>query len=434
METIELVDAAEFYKGLPHQATAWNWLQQQLSKEQVSEFAEKFRDAPAVVPEQALVTEAQCKSVFGREITASQLEDLNSCLERFDIATTLRIRHFMAQIGHESGGLKWLKETADGTAYEGRRDLGNTMPGDGPRYKGAGAIQLTGRFNYSKFASFIGDTKIMEGCDYVSSRYPFTSAGFWWHSNGMNSLVDSGASCRKISARVNGRDPANGLADREKYFSLATQFISGGVAAAATADVDSTKKLAVPYYSQLDSAFKQQADRMCFSSSCAMLLAFLNPDSISRTNGDDEYLQKLIDLGRKTADSGDNDTTQAPAQLKTLEAFGISARFKTDCDFSTIESQVRRGIPVPCGFLHHGPVDAPVGGGHWLCVVGFTPTHVIVNDPNGEIDLLAGRYLANKNGKELLYSRKNFGRRWMVENNGRYAPGKGWAIIADPLN
>jgi hypothetical protein len=155
-----------------------------------------------------------------------------------------------------------------------------------------------------------------------------------------------------------------------------------------------------------------------------MLLEFLKPGSLPGPNGDDTYLKKIITYG---------DTTDAASQIQALESFGLKARFIQDGDFSMIEQQINRGIPVPCGFLHHGHVDAPSGGGHWLCVVGYTPTAVIVNDPFGDMDLINGPYL-NGNGKGLQYSRKNFGRRWMVLNNGDYAPGMGWAIIAEPPN
>jgi putative chitinase len=61
----------------------------------------------------------------------------------------------------------------------------------------------------------------MEGVNYVASVYPFTSAGFWWHNNKMNSLIDGGASVEKVSQKVNGKHPANGLADRKSYYQKA---------------------------------------------------------------------------------------------------------------------------------------------------------------------------------------------------------------------
>lgn len=83
-----------------------------------------------------LITADRARRIFGRSITPEQLADLNACLARFQINTPTRIRHFLAQIAHESSGLKWLKELASGAAYEGRRDLGNLQLGDGRRFKG----------------------------------------------------------------------------------------------------------------------------------------------------------------------------------------------------------------------------------------------------------------------------------------------------------
>jgi predicted chitinase len=370
-----------------------------------------------------LVTATQCEQIFGRAITPAQLADLNGCLQRFEIDTPERISHFLAQIAHESGGLRWLEELADGRAYEGRRDLGNTQPGDGQRFKGAGAIQLTGRANYDAFSRFIGDPRVMEGCAYVASTYPFSSAGFWWHNNRINEEVDAGASCRRISRLVNGRDPANGLAEREAYFARACAAIGAGqaTAAAATTTAATTRTLDVPYYSQLDSS-TSQAHRMCFSSSCAMLVSALRPEALS--GADDEYLGIVNQFG---------DTTSTEAQIQALDSLGIQARFTSKADFTILEAQINRGFPVPCGFIHKGPVEAPRGDGHWLCVVGYTPKSVIVHDPNGDLDLLEGVY-GSRNGKALQYSRKNFGRRWMVSGDSyHFAPGNGWAIIVESV-
>src|SRR5690349_23587399 len=64
------------------------------------------------------------------------------------IDTPLRLCHFMAQLAHESAHFSVTREFASGAAYEGRKDLGNTLPGDGRRYRGRGLIQTTGRRNY----------------------------------------------------------------------------------------------------------------------------------------------------------------------------------------------------------------------------------------------------------------------------------------------
>jgi predicted chitinase len=213
-------------KITPHQLAALTAHDESLTDAQRQEFTELWRAAgspAAAVP--TLVSMAQAAAVFTKAPSASQLADLNACLARFNINTPVRIQHFLAQVGHESGGLKWMLELASGDAYEGRKDLGNTQQGDGPRFKGAGAIQLTGRFNYQKFADYIKDPDVMDGAAYVASRYPFSSAGFWWHQNAINAFADQGANCRQVSAKVNGRDPANGLADREAYFARATAAI-----------------------------------------------------------------------------------------------------------------------------------------------------------------------------------------------------------------
>jgi putative chitinase len=153
------------------------------------------------------------------------VQELHKCLTTFSITTKVRIRHFLAQCSHESNGGRWMKELASGADYEGRKDLGNTQNGDGPRYKGAGFIQVTGRYNYQQFANYIKDPNVMNGVNYVAENYPFTISGFWWMTNKMNELCDSGATCRQVSARVNGRDPANGLADREKYYKRCCEVI-----------------------------------------------------------------------------------------------------------------------------------------------------------------------------------------------------------------
>ena len=172
--------------------------------------------------------------------------------------------------------------------------------------------------------------------------------------------------------------------------------------------------LPVPWFAQLDSA-TDEGRRMCFSSSCAMLLAFLRPGVLTGSNGDDQYLARVLQFG---------DTTDAAAQVKALASYGIKARFTSKATFSTLEEQIAAGIPVPCGYLHRGPISSPAGGGHWLIVVGINAMHVIVHDPLGEADLVTGTTLGGT-ARFCRYSRQNFGKRWMVEGDG-----SGWAVIA----
>ena len=174
--------------------------------------------------------------------------------------------------------------------------------------------------------------------------------------------------------------------------------------------------LQVPWYQQMDSADRTQAARMCFSSSCAMLLQYLKPGTLTGPNGDDQYLRRLQQYG---------DTTDPTAQIRTLSSYGVKAKFTKVAGFAQLEQQINKGIPVPCGFLHRGPVTAPSGSGHWLIVVGHTPTHLIVHDPFGMADLVTGKTLTGP-ARFAQYSRQHFGPRWMVEG-----PNTGWAIIAE---
>jgi len=171
-------------------------------------------------------------------------------------------------------------------------------------------------------------------------------------------------------------------------------------------------KLIVPYFSQRDN--KKDPMRTCFSSSCAMLLAGLDPDAIET---DDEYVNEVFKYG---------DTTEASAQLDALRHFGVEATFSQNCDWVLVEKQLRKGIPVPMGILHKGPVSNPVGGGHWICCVGITAdgSKLWVHDPFGDLDLISGNYVST-DGKYKLYSKKNLAPRWLVEGSK-----SGWAIVA----
>jgi GH24 family phage-related lysozyme (muramidase) len=169
-------------------------------------------------------------------------------------------------------------------------------------------------------------------------------------------------------------------------------------------------KLKVPYYSQRDNA--RDPLRTCFSSSCAMLLSALKPGSIKN---DDEYLNVVFRHG---------DTTQAWAQLRALADYGVKAEFLQNGNWAAIESQLAKGVPVPIGILHHGPVRKPHGSGHWIVVIGITLNRqsFIVHDPFGDLDLVNGGYMST-NGNTKLYSKKNLGPRWLVEG-----PSSGWYI------
>ena len=112
----------------------------------------------------------------------------------------------MANMMHETCNFVYMQELGSGIHYNNRSDLGNG-PTDGPKYKGAGVLQLTGKYNYQRLADDINDPKVMDGVDYVSNTYPFTSAKTWIVENDLlNICLNQGfeACCVKINGGYNG--------------------------------------------------------------------------------------------------------------------------------------------------------------------------------------------------------------------------------------
>lgn len=150
------------------------------------------------------------------------LDPLNSTLEEFEINTPQRIRMFLAQIGHESGQLRYRRELASGSAYEGRKDLGNTSPGDGVRYKGRGLIQITGKSNYA-LASLALGLPLLEKPELLEEdSNACRSAGWFWYKSNCNALADMGY-FEKVTRRINGG--LNGYSDRFKLYQRALEVI-----------------------------------------------------------------------------------------------------------------------------------------------------------------------------------------------------------------
>lgn len=126
----------------------------------------------------------------------------------------LRLAHFMAQLVHESGGFRYMEEIASGQSYEGRADLGNTVPGDGKRFKGRGPLQLTGRANYRSFGRAIGID--LENHPEIAAipAIGLHIALEYWKIRGLNALADAD-DVLTITKRINGG--TNGLADRKAH-------------------------------------------------------------------------------------------------------------------------------------------------------------------------------------------------------------------------
>lgn len=131
------------------------------------------------------------------------VDPINQAMMEFSINTNSRQSAFIAQIAEESGELRHLLELADGSAYEGRIDLGNTHPGDGPRYKGRGLLQITGRANYVACGAGLGMDLVGNPSLLETPGPASRAAAWWWNKHGLNTLADLdhfGA----ITATING--------------------------------------------------------------------------------------------------------------------------------------------------------------------------------------------------------------------------------------
>ena len=177
------------------------------------------------------------------------ITQLPDTIAKFELNTPLRLAHFLAQAGHESGGFKALNENLNYGAkgllgifkkyfptedlakqyerkpekianrvYGGRMGNGPEATGEGYKFRGRGYIQLTGKDNYKAFDAVVTES-IIDNPDLVATKYPLLSAAWFFHKNGLHKLADGGATdavVTSITKRVNGG--TIGLADRIKHF------------------------------------------------------------------------------------------------------------------------------------------------------------------------------------------------------------------------
>jgi putative chitinase len=188
---------------------------------------------------------------LSKKLPASVMAEIPVIIEKFGIDGPLRLSHFLSQCAHESGNFKFLKEnlnySADGLrkifpkyfptleaankyarqpekiankVYGNRMGNGDEASGDGFKFRGRGYIQLTGKDNYAAFDKFVDDD-IMANPDLVATKYPLTSAAFFFHKNKLWDVCDKGHGddvVLAVTKRVNGG--THGLADRQDKFDL----------------------------------------------------------------------------------------------------------------------------------------------------------------------------------------------------------------------
>lgn len=166
--------------------------------------------------------ELQSIMPFAKARIPAFIAPLNGAMHEFHINSPIRQAAFIAQIAHESGELRYVKEIASGSAYEGRKDLGNTQPGDGMKYKGRGLIQITGRNNYLECGKALGVDLVTQPELLETNDLACRSAAWFWASHGLNDLADKG-DFERITKRINGG--YNGLKERQAYYAKALLFL-----------------------------------------------------------------------------------------------------------------------------------------------------------------------------------------------------------------
>jgi predicted chitinase len=200
----------------------WNWLGQE---EEVSDLA-LSGDSETVVYEtvgsETDVSLEQLQAIMPGLPYAEYLPHLNEAMAEAEITTPLRQAAFLAQLAHESGELQWFEEFADGWDYEGREDLGNVYEGDGPRYKGRGPIQLTGRANYTAASESLGLDLVNDPWQVATPEVGFRTACWFWTSHDLNADADVD-DFDSICLSVNGG--WNGYQERWAYYSVACKVL-----------------------------------------------------------------------------------------------------------------------------------------------------------------------------------------------------------------
>lgn len=133
----------------------------------------------------------------------AQVFNENSCT--FEINNPKRVAAFIAQTAWESNSFTALREYASGSAYEGRKDLGNIFQGDGKKFKGRGYIQITGRSNYRSVSKFLfGDERLLDNPDLLATpKNSMLSAMWYWQSRNLNHYADL-QYYETITKRING--------------------------------------------------------------------------------------------------------------------------------------------------------------------------------------------------------------------------------------
>lgn len=213
-------------------------------------FAQPVVQTPTLAPQPAVQNTTFKLDKLKGHVPQFILDQIPDTAARFGITTPLRLAHFLAQCGHESGGFrafsenlnygakgllgifsKYFKTIEKAKAYErkpekianlvyaNRMGNGDEASGDGWKHRGRGALQTTGKSNYQDFAKFMNMPEILTNPDLVATKYPLASAAFFFKKNNLWAICDKGSSeevVTLVTKKVNGG--TIGLPDRKKHF------------------------------------------------------------------------------------------------------------------------------------------------------------------------------------------------------------------------
>jgi hypothetical protein len=369
--SIRLLDLCRFYRQLPHQMAALQELEAAINKAN-----------PHILTRNQTWFKTWSQSGKILEVT----NDWNGILKAARIAGAKYPELVAAQ---------WALESNNGQATSGRNNFFGL--------KGTGTATTTQEFINNQWVtvsdSFINFPDIQTCVTYLVDHWYKDYKSY----KGVNNATTRDEAAHQLQKQGYATDPT--------YADKLIRVMNDRTPAAA--ESPGTYALKVPYEYQLDNK-SGTGYRECFSSSCAMVARYWG-----KIGNDDAYNV----IRRKHGDS-----TSVQAQIATLRELGLRAEFIQDATASDLEQELGNGYPTPVGWLHRGPVSSPSGSGHWSVVIGFTPTHFIHNDPNGEADLVKGGYTSNKGGAGIAYSRKNWLPRWLIDG-----PDSGWFLRIRPV-
>lgn len=371
--TINLLDTITYFRDLDHQVAAFRWLDKNLTKEQKAEFARLYRNEKnTTAPSNIEITNTWDGILKGAAHAGAKFPEVVAA--------------------------QWALESGYGKHTSGKNNFFGL--------KGTGTSTTTKEFVNGKWititASFLNFPNIQACVQYLVDRWYKDYEVF----KGVNRATTRNECAQLLAKEGYATDPDYAgklirIMDKERVEAPQRPIISN------------EKILSVPYFYQLDN-LSNTGYRECFSSSCAMIAAYYG-----RVKTDDEYNEIRKKYG---------DTTDSSVQLKTLRALGLTARFITNGNTTLIENEIRRDRPIAVGWLHQGMVSNPSGGGHWSVIKGFTPTHFVHNDPQGEANITSGGYVSTspKAGQGIRYPKTNWLKRWEINS-----PNTGWAILVN---